>query len=260
MESSSAFGMSFNEPVSIDDLFDRWLLPLEFLIMTATGRPTGIRTLRGTNERWQIETLKKDDCWVDIRVSHAPRPSEHINHHELLHLLPDFDFGRQIPLVLDTVNRNRYSVEHFAAVKAGAGGHLARFVASAQLVESFDRSLHDDQGRRGLDSRLIRLSRESGDVLHEIIGHKRWAKHVARVRDIVVHGLETSERLTRDVRSLQVATEILLLLFEARLLVEIGFEATMAKTLIERRLRHWQIKASITENYGHLEEISRRDG
>lgn len=261
MESSSAFSMSFKEPVTFDDLFSRWLVPLEFLIMTATGRPTGIRSLRGTNDRWEIESVGRPfiERWVDIRVSHAPRPAEVVNQHELLHLLPDFDFARQMPLVLDVVNRHRYSVEHFAALKGAAGGHLARFVAAAQLVESFDRSLHDEQGKRGLDARLNRLSRESGGVLDEIIGHKRWAKHVARVRDIVVHGLETSEQLTRDVRSIQVATEILLLLFEARLLVAFGFPAAVAQTLIERRNRHWQIKASITENYTHLEEIARRD-
>jgi len=162
--------------------------------------------------------------------------------------------------VFDVVNRHRYSVEHFEALKGrGAVGYLAQFVAAAQLVESFDRSLHDDQGRRGLDARLRRLSGETGGVLDEIIGHKRWAKHVARVRDIVVHGLDTSEQLTRDVRSIQVATDILLLLFEARLLVEFGFDTSKAKALIERRLKHWEIKANITQNYGHLEEISRRD-
>lgn len=262
MESFSAFNMSFKEPVSFDELFSRWLLPLEFLIMTATGRQTGIRRLHGTNDRWEIKGAGRrvKERAVDIRVSHAPRPSADINRHEMLHLLPDFDFARQVPLVFDVVNRHRYSVEHFAALRGrGAGGHLARFVAATQLVESFDRSLHDDQGKRGLDSRLRRLSRESGGVLDEIIGHKRWASHVQRVRVIVVHGLETSEQLTRDVRSIQVATEILLLLFEVRLLVQFGFDAATAKALIERRRQHWVIKLNITEDYEHLEEMSRRD-
>src|SRR5664280_479 len=76
LESSSAFRMSFREPVDLDDLFSRWLLPLEFLIMTATGRPTGIRTLRGTNNRWEIESpgRRVGERFVDIRVSHAPPP------------------------------------------------------------------------------------------------------------------------------------------------------------------------------------------
>ena len=262
MESYSAFTLTFTEPVSIDDIFMRWLLPLQFLIMSATGRPTGIRTLRGTNDAWIIgrEEPGLTDRWVDIRTSHALPPQGDINKHDLLHLLPDFDFAKQIPLVLDVVDRHRYSVEHFAVLRGGgAEGHLARLVAAAQLVESFDRSLHRAPGRVYLEDRLLRLNQESGELLDEIIGHKRWAKDVVRVRNIVVHGLETSEQLTRDVRSLQVANEILLLLFEARLLVELGFDKAKAKGLIERRMRHWQIKAAITENYAHLEAMATRD-
>jgi hypothetical protein len=261
MESYSAFTLTFTEPVSIDDIFMKWLVPLQFLIMSATGRPTGIRTLRGTNDAWVIggEEPGRTDRWVDIRTAHALRPQGDLSTRDLLHLLPDFDFATQIPLVLEVVEQHRYSVEHFAVLRGGgAEGHLARLVAAAQLVESFDRSLHRAPGGVKLEDRLLRLNLESGEVLDEIVGHKRWAKDVVRVRDVVVHGLETSEQLTRDVRPLQVANEVLLLLFEVRLLVELGFDKSKAKGLIERRASHWEIKAAITENYAHLGAMAKR--
>jgi hypothetical protein len=296
LKSISRFRIHFSEPIGVEDVFNRWLVPLEFLIMSATGRSSGISALTATNSTWEIANERhRADRWVEVRTSYPPRFGKEKESHDLLHLARDFDFGRQIPRVVEVVNQHRYSVEHFAALKGRpSGGVLARFVAAAQLVESFDRTLHDDQPKPGqaavmeqvtkllkdtgisskyrrkikdvlkrshepsLEQRLRRLSRQSGSVLDEVVEHTRWPADVARLRNIVVHGLETSETLTRDVRSIQVSTDILLLLFEARWLWEIGFDQAQIRRLLERRAYHWSIKHRIRENYPHLAQIAAR--
>ena len=299
LKSQSKFHLTFREPLPIDDLFSRFLVPLEALIISATGRPSGIKSLQATNREWpQIPNSRyPSDRWVKVRVSYHPRPSKELYYVDLLHLLRDFDFARQLPLVMEAVEQHRYSIEHFAAIKRpNSGGALANFVAASQLVESFDRTLHDDQPSPGqvdevrkvekllsttdidagyrskiknflkrshepsLEERLRRLDAETGLVVTDIVSNRRWCADIARLRNIVVHGLPASEALTRDIRSIQVATDILLKLFESRWLCVIGFEKSQAQALIARRRDYNNATRRIRENYEHVRSLVERYG
>lgn len=268
LESGSRFVLRFNEPIPIGEVRTRYLAPIEFLISSATGRSSGVRNIHGTNSTWEITGFpdnwppNEPDRWVTLRIPHLPRPDGDIESHSLLHLESDFEFATQLPKVFDVAQQARYSLEHFTALKADrATGSLAEFVATSQLVESFDRSLHPTplggSDTRDLNTRLTRLDGESGNLINDLLGHKRWRDDVRRLRNMVVHGEEGSAFLTRDARPLQAATAILMLLFEARLLVAEGFDSTRAKELVERRLHHWQIKDLIARSYGHLAGLVR---
>jgi hypothetical protein len=285
--------LEFDEPVAIDRILREWITPLQFLILSATGRPSAIETFGATNSTWSVPNERhSSERWVRVRLGRPPavqgKPQQA---YDLLHRASDFELGRQLPLAVDAVNRHRYPVEHFAALKGQPGGPLARFVAAAQLVESFDRTLHDDpkkpdQGERiqgitrtlkeqavpaayrnyikssltyfhepSLERRLRRLDKESGDVISGI-APRGWSTDVARLRNIVVHGLRPSETLTRDARPVQVGTEILMLLFECRWLLEMGFSKKQIVDLVEGRVNHWIIKTTIQDNYEALKEIA----
>lgn len=249
LSSASQFEFEFDEPVEFDRLFSEYLMPLEFLITSATNRSSGIEALDVHHRDWKSGDGK--DVWATIRTSHGPRPDNDVSFGEMLHHLADFDFARQMPAVFDVVREHRYSLEHYATLRRGrSAGYLAEFVAASQLVESYDRTLHpNDRGDRGLDARLKRMDEECGHLLDGILGNKRWRLKVARLRNIVIHGLEHSDVLARDVRSLQAGTRILLLLFEARLLVSLGFTADEVKSVVEGRATHGEIVHSIKSGY-----------
>jgi hypothetical protein len=293
LESKSTWRLTFEAPVPIDDILRDWIVPLQFLIMSATGRPSAVELFRATNSAWAVpDERHSSDRWVTVRVARPPStPGKPQQGHDLLHRASDFHLERQLPLALSAVRRHRYPVEHFAALKRPqSGGPLARFVAAAQLVESFDRTLHEDapKERQGevvrliaallkdggvpsayrsyiknglkyvyepnLERRLRRLDREAGDIIGGI-APPTWAADVQALRNVVVHGLKSSEQLTRDVRPMQVATEILMLLFESRWLLEIGFAKKQVRDLVESRVHHWIIEAHIQDNYAALAEV-----
>jgi hypothetical protein len=258
LKSASTFVLRLDKPTPLDEVFDRWISPMEFLLMTATRQEPGVSRLSATNREWVFDNERhKGQRWVDIRHWQPARPEKDRRYHELLHRLSDFDFNRQMPLVYKATEQHRYSIEHFAALRgSNFGGHLARFVAAAQLVESFHRTLHPRETGRDLDVRLNGLDGDVGRMIKAIIGNGVWAREVRDLRDIVVHGLRASEELTQDVRSLQVATTVLLMIFEARMLVEFGFTAEQARKLIERDVRHGNNLTLIRVNYEHLKAIA----
>jgi hypothetical protein len=170
------------------------------------------------------------------------------------------DFAAQLPLVFDVAHAHRYSLEHYGTLRRGvSAGYLADFVASTQLCESFHRTLHPNASEgMSLEGRLTRLDQESGGLVKEIAGDKKWHERLARLRNIVAHGLPRSEVLATDVRSVQAATRMLLLLFEVRFLVALGFTPDQARGLSMNRGDHGWIVFAIREGYPHIKEMSDR--
>jgi len=262
LQSRSRFEVHVDNPVAIDELMSRYAYPLQVLLLSATGRMPGLMSMRGTNTAWAFKDGGDPQVsrWATVRCFHGGDgnlPSGSIRY---LHRLQDLDFTTHLPRIFDAVEAHRYSFEHFAAIHSEkAGGHLSRFVALTQLVDSFDRSLHpDDRGHRSFDGRLKRLEDESGNLIDSVVGNRLWRNQIRRLRNIVVHGDESAPHLVRDPRPLVAGSEILLLLFEIRFLVEIGFASDAAKSLVEKRGTHWRITSTIKENYPHLVSLVKK--
>ena len=262
LKSASDFVFEFESPIGIEQFQRQYLMPLEVLITSATGRRSGVEKFRATNAEWVIPPERHEaDRWVSVRVGHLPPEADAKAHGELLHHVDDFDFATQLPLVFEVARLHRYPLEHYGTLRRGASaGYLADFIAAVQLCESFHRTLHPDR-RDGmsLEGRLTKLDQESGGLIKEIVADKDWHKRLAQLRHIVDHGLPRSDVLATDVRSVQAATRMLLLLFEARFLVALGFTAEKARALAVNRGSHGWIVRAIRDGYPHIKEMTAKD-
>ena len=210
--------------------------------------------------RWEgiPEMFKLKDRWVTVQLGHMPPDQSTKSPGDLLHQASDFDFAVQVPLVFDVARRHRYPLEHYGTLRRGiSAGYLADFVAAAQLCESFHRTLHPHlPDGLSLEARLLKLDQESGGLIKEVAGDKRWHQRLARLRNIVAHGLPPSEVLASDVRSVQAGTRMLLLLFEVRFLVALGFTPEKARALAVNRGDHGWIAFAIKEGYPHIKLVT----
>lgn len=264
LSSQSRFRLTFPEPVDYDAILNEWLMPLETLIVTTTGRLSGLRSLRLRHRDWPIGPGegRYEVGWVTARTRQPRRGAERdLDPMQLLYRLSDMNFDAQIPAVISAANRLAYSLDHFALLRDARynGGELARFVASCQLVDAMDSALRKYKpASKDFATTLLRLDRGVGGLLAEIVGVKKWRDHIRNVRALVVHGGETAHQLTHDARAVYAASTILLLLFEARLVVEFGFTQDQAKALITGRVNHWQYVKAIRDYYPQLRQIADR--
>lgn len=264
LQSQSRFELDFPEPISMERLLTDWIKPLELLIVSATGRLSGLSNVQLTNTQWETEADHENppNLWVKMRTSFAPRIADNDQRVRTKHSLSDFDFGLQIPKIFDAVPRLQFSLDQYLSlVSHRAGGDLVRCTTAAQMVESLDRVLHSDatapgdpdiaievnealrsagigdsklrrdvrkflnsRGNPTLEDRLRRLDQDLRNPISKLINKTTWPKHVARVRNVVAHGLEESVVLTTDIRATRVATLICTMLFEAHWLKAMGFD------------------------------------
>jgi hypothetical protein len=96
LNSASEFHLVFDKPISFSEMFDEWLAPLEFLILTCTGRTSALERLQVFNPAWVVD---RRDSWPSVHRRFAPRPIRPPGWYERLLRLSDFDFARQIPLM-----------------------------------------------------------------------------------------------------------------------------------------------------------------
>lgn len=75
---------------------------------------------------------------------------------------------------------------------------------------------------------------------------------VADARNIVAHGLESTEKFQNDESGIYVAGQMCLLLFDLRFLVTVGFTPDQARALVMRRAGHAINAINIRENYPAL--------
>lgn len=139
LKSASKFVFEFDAPIEFTHFYRQYLMPLEVLITSATGRRSGVETLRATNREWSVPHERHEsDRWVTVRVGHLPAETSAKTSIELLHRATDFDFARQLPLVFEVARAHQYPLEHYGTLRRGvSAGYLADFIASAQLCESF---------------------------------------------------------------------------------------------------------------------------
>lgn len=292
LESASEFHIMFEQPISFKEMFDLWLVPLEFLILTSSGRTSGLERVRVFNPAWGLDAR---DVWPQVHRRFAPRPARSPDWYERLHRLSDFDFARQIPLVYEVVRATRYSVNQYAGLRSDRlPGLLERFAAACQLAESFDRHLHESEDQQALrdparvnarkasateverilreggvnsdvrrrvkqafhnpedalshQDRLRRMDSESGGVITRacrLAGFdpdkgEDWARDLACLRNMTVHGTSEANSLFKDGNVIYAATLLYLWLFEAAWLGAVGFDESTIDERVMIRFRRRQ--------------------
>ncbi|WP_157465660.1 hypothetical protein [Cellulomonas sp. Leaf395] len=259
----SMFEFAFARPVAINDVFDRYVYPLQVALLSASGRMPGVASMAGTSNAWEFGpgAEQMPTKWFQVRRFHGPLKTPASTDLKYLHRLSDLQFDVHMPKLLRAVDVHRFALSHYSLLHAerAAGGNLARFGVATQLIEAFDRTLHPhDVGDMALEKRLKRLEDESGNLVDEIIGNRKWRTEIAALRNFALHGDVHAIEVLRDQRPLVAASEALLLLFEVRFLVAVGLAATQAKELAVGRVHHWTIAAAITENYAALSAVAER--
>lgn len=218
-----------------------------------------------------------DDIWLTVHVQNPQRKDR--SDKRMLHHLRDFDFPRQIPEVFAVYREHHDAMEQLLdLVHARLTSPRVSLIATAQMVESFDRSLTSDPEaddallaladrasklllgatdlskyattakrsilesvRPSFSSRLSRLDKDIGDDVSGLVKQRRWKNDVQLVRNTVVHGLAPVGFFAKNVIPLQVSTDLLEVLFEMRLLVAFGFTPQEAKRVLESDPHWWQM-------------------
>jgi len=211
------------------------------LLSSASGQAVGVKSLHGTNRDWPLRGQANPATkWVNIRVSRPDAPKRPRSEHDYLHRLEDFDYERQIPLLFEAVSKCRYAAYRTLSLwEQSSPSHVEDFIRTLQVTEALGRALHPT-----LDNApaiLVRLNRDTGQIINAIWGNGGWSDCVRILRDVATHSFQTAHEFLGDVRALQGATEILTILLQASWLVAMGFSAEQAKGLIERRPQYgWQ--------------------
>jgi hypothetical protein len=259
----SMFEFAFTRPVAIRDVFDRYVYPLQITLLNASGRTPGVASMAGMNKAWEFGPASEHmpSKWFQVRRFHGPLVTPASTDLKYLHRLSDLQFDEHMPKLLRAADVHRFALSHYSLLHAerAAGGNLARFGVATQLIEAFDRTLHPhDISEMALEKRLKRLDDESGNLVDEIIGTRKWRAEIAALRNFALHGDVHAVEILRDQRPLVAASEALLLLFEVRFLIAIGLAASRARELVLGRAQHWTIAAAITENYPALSAVAER--
>lgn len=299
IDPGTRFALEFPSPKSFFDLVGSWLPALQFLVVSATARPAGIRSLHVSRSEWANERRERTvhSNWLRVYLRTDPKPELEHSSLKLLHRLEDFNGGvTSAPIDLarwfSSYARHEFAVEQFAAIRAGqTGGPATTMLSAAQAVESLDRRIHPDEPtgnedtwgvsakqamsaagippkirrkacgaiknsyRPSLEERLRRLDAETGNFVRELVGNRRWATDVQDLRNIVAHGLEDTDRFQNDTRGLRVAKDILILLFELRWLVLIGFTPEQARELAKRRVDFWHTQNELQDGLQHVRTL-----
>jgi len=289
MTQTSIFRIRFDEEVSLRDFMADWLRPLSFLVSSGTRRTAGVDVMWIKNSNWKsdLDGSPIDEPLQVIprnptRKEHPRRPVE-----AYLHRLRHFDFAKQLQTVFDTFEKHDPAISQYLDfIHHSPSTPMVRLTLMAQLVETFDRSLNPDPPlteaisekaarvkkmigddadvkkfasdaaravtesvRPTLASRLSRMDKETGKLVTETLDGTDWKTDVPLIRNSVVHGLESAEFFTKNVIPLQTAEDILNLLFEARLLVALGFDAEKAKEMLTKDDPGWWQRRELMVKY-----------
>lgn len=284
---SSRFRVKFEQPVPLREFMREWLRPLGFLVSSGTRRTSGIESLSITNREWKSDRDGSLlNTWLQV-MPRNPRRPERPGRDKFLHHLKDFDFDSQVQTVFDTHVSHHAAIEQYLDyIHRKPATPMVRLTLLAQLVETFDRSLNPDPDltpaleakateasaavsavpgltqfaaavqravrdslRPSLSHRLSRMDKEVGGIVSEALGQKTWKNDIPLVRNAVVHGLSSANFFTTNLIPLQVAEAILDLLFEARLLVALGFESAAVKKILTENDPNWWGRRADIVNY-----------
>lgn len=295
MEQRTSFHVELKEPIPLSDLWEEWVVPLGLWIGSGVRQPPGVRQMGVMNPAWYADHPEgRDRRWFTMWGPSASREPAEEGELHFLHQLGDFGFAADVPHVIDTARRH-YPVmsQYLNFLHDEPTDPITRLVTLANLVEAFDRSLYPDpaptelhreharraarlvaadpdlsrytdwvkravrdSGRPTLASRLSRLDAECGGLVSESFDMPKWADAIAGVRNAVIHGLPAAEFFSRDRRPLTICADLLLLIFEERLLVAFGLDQPeVRKVLTENDPRWWERVHRIRSQLDSLREF-----
>ncbi|MEV0623014.1 HEPN domain-containing protein [Nonomuraea sp. NPDC050404] len=256
--------------------------------LSITNREWDLGVVRHPSERW----LK-----VRSGSKAGSGPRRPLHGHEVLFTLREMNWETQCPLIYQTVAKWEYTVELWATLlDPDNKWPLARFMSAIQAVEALDRLLSPnvyDGGKLGIDfvhsvlralrdagfnnkkrskvsSRLQRLAdpslearlRRLTQLLEPSMGNlcseADWPSRVAKLRNIIAHGLPEARDYVFDSRALQVGTELALHMLESAWLHNAGFDAQDASVILGRRGNFGSRRKLVTENFHCLPKAQNR--
>ncbi|TDB95356.1 HEPN domain-containing protein [Actinomadura sp. 7K534] len=219
--------------------------------------------------------IPESSKWVTVRVAHRAGNKDkrkELTYLDLLFSLLDIDWARQGPALFDTIPKWSYVIEQWAMLLTpDYKWPVARFVSAVQAVEALDRLLVPDiqdstisamidetmsalkeagfnyrkrrrirshlhhLGTPSLENRIERRVGEMPFVMSALTTDARWPARVARLRNIVSHGLEDAHDRERVVMGSLVATDLLMHVLEATFLLNLGFTQNEADEIMKRR-------------------------
>lgn len=267
------FKISLSSPTLLTDFMRKWILPLDVMIATASGRVGGIESAIFTNREWEIVGEQHpSQRWVKARVGARIKPGDkrkELDWPDMLFTLSDINWPSQAPLIFDIIPRWSYVVEQWAMLlRPEYKLPVARFVSAVQAVEALDRILIEDpadtlladevdevlkaagwnsrrrrrvkgglkyQSAPSLEDRLRRRAGDLGSAMESLTGDQTWPARVAKLRNIVSHGLTGSDDLRAITEGSMVGTELLLHLLEGTFLQNLDFSEEIMKQILERR-------------------------
>ncbi|MFC9338827.1 HEPN domain-containing protein [Streptomyces sp. NPDC057020] len=273
VHSRSGFRLCFNTPIPVGELFDGFLRGLQVLMTLITGTRCGIESLEFTNDTWKIDgCTPKHPHWVKVRMRAPEIDSKKSNHRRFLFPFGAMDWESQASRIMDLSSEWVYAIEQWALLLDDRFvWPVARFATAASAVEALDRVLNptetyepdtdlinrvaealretqltakDRKKVKGalkrpketsLEERIRRLAALAPDAMKLVVNEPQWESRVARLRHVVSHGLKSSESFSKDVRTVQCGTEILLNLLECTFLFHLGFSCDQITAI---KVRH----------------------
>jgi hypothetical protein len=276
VSATSAWTVNLRTPISLDELFSEWIEPLAFLITSATRRKTGLERMSVSSEAWVAgDAGEPMRGTLRLYAQSGARPEGALPEWGLLHRLSDWDFESQLPELFRFVRSHRSLIDQYLSYR-NVSGHTwqMRFAVLYQIIETLDRALNPDPPKsaeqmralatlrrivdgepdlvpfaddllaavehlqvRSLAQRLSRLDSQAGGFLSAELADKGWKNDLSSLRNIVAHGLEASRELVADRGPLWTGTELIELLFEVRVLIELGFDASQAAAILRENPR-----------------------
>jgi len=285
---TSVFRLEFDEEIPLREFLEKWMAPLSFWVSSGSRRTSGIEFMSIQNRNW---TNDRDatpvTSWLSVITRNPKRKFTSEDKIQFLHRLNDFDFERQLPILLSTFTAHRTALDQYLDyLHTKPGTPMVQLTVLAQLVETFDRSLDPDplldddtradaqaladyvasnaalkkhardakraaleSIRPNLASRLRRLDDATDKIVGEMLGAVDWKSSVASIRNSIVHGLPSSAFFLTNVIPIQISVDILELLFELRLLLALGFSKDEARKIMTVDDPRWAGKTYNMKTY-----------
>lgn len=297
VSASSAWILDLNTPTSLDELLSQWIEPLVFLTTSATRRKSGLGRMSVGSTQWVMEkTGEPAPGKLRLYAQSGRRPKGPLPEWGLLHRREDWDLEAQLPVLFSFVRTHRSAVDQYLSYRNGSGyTWQMRFAVLYQIIETLDRALNPDPPKteeqlaavtaiqrvvadeldlipfadelratiehahvKSLAQRLSRLDQQAGGFLSAELSDKTWKNDLADLRNIVAHGLEASKELVTDRGPLWTGTQLIELLFEVRVLIELGFTPERAAIVLRENPRWYGRITALKENLLAINEMIQR--
>ncbi|TFD52352.1 hypothetical protein E3T46_05645 [Cryobacterium sp. Hh11] len=214
----------------------------------------------------------------------------------LLHRRGHWDLEAQLPVLFTFVRTHRSAVDQYVSYKNVPGcTWQMRFAVLYQIIETLDRALNPDPPKteaqqaaaaaiqkvvaqepmlmpfteelqsaiqhvqvKSLAQRLSRLDQQANGFLSAELSDKSWKNDLAALRNIVAHGLEASQELVTDRGPLWTGPQFIELLFEVRILMELGFAPQRVAKVLRETARWYGRITALKENLSAINAMIQR--